>query len=125
MHSVRKTAHPKRVLIVEDDLDSCRMFEALLVEMGHSVSYAINGYVALDFARQIRPDVIFLDLGLPGLSGFDVSSRLKAEPGFRKTRIIAVTAYGSDEDRARSRAVGCEMHLMKPVPPSVIEEILG
>jgi CheY-like chemotaxis protein len=120
-----KTASPKRVLIVEDDLDAVRAFEALLVDMGHTVEYAINGYVALDIAKRFRPDFIFLDLGLPGLSGFDVCSRLKAEPGFEKTRIIAVTAYGQDEMRVRARAAGCEMHLLKPVPPQVIEQLLG
>lgn len=122
---VWKTASPKKVLIVEDDLDAVRAFEALLVDMGHTVEYAINGYVALDIAKRFRPDVVFLDLGLPGMSGFDVCSQLKSEPGFERTRIIAVTAYGHDDMRVRSRAAGCEMHLLKPVPPNVIEEILG
>ena len=122
---VRKTARPKRVLVVEDDLDSCRAFEALLSDMGHFVAYAINGYVAVDLARKLRPEVIFLDLALPGLSGFDVCSRLKSEPEFERTRIIAVTAQAHDEHRVRSRAAGCELHLVKPVPPSLIEEILG
>jgi two-component system, chemotaxis family, CheB/CheR fusion protein len=122
---VWKSASPKRVLIVEDDLDAVHAFEALLVDMGHTVEYAINGYVALDIAKKFRPDVVFLDLGLPGLSGFDVCSRLKSEPGFQRTRIIAITAYGQDDMRVRSRAAGCEMHLVKPVPPNVIEQILG
>jgi two-component system, chemotaxis family, CheB/CheR fusion protein len=120
-----KTANPKKVLIVEDDLDAVRAFEALLIDMGHVVEYAINGYVAIDVAKRFRPDVIFLDLGLPGLSGYDVCSRLKAQPGFESTRVIAVTAYGHDDARVRARAAGCERHLLKPVEPDLIAEILG
>ena len=115
----------KRVLIVEDDLDAVHAFEALLVEMGHTVECAINGYVALDVARRFHPDVVFLDLGLPGLSGYDVCSRLKSDPALARTRIIAVTAHGHDDAKVRAQAVGCEMHLLKPVPPGVIERILG
>ena len=120
-----KSVNPKKVLIVEDDIDAVRAFEALLISMGHVVEYAINGYVALDIAKRFRPDVIFLDLGLPGLNGYDVCSRLKSEPGFERTRIIAVTAYGHDDAKVRAKAAGCELHLLKPVAPSVIEEILG
>ena len=118
-------ANAKRVLIVEDDLDAVHAFEALLVEMGHIVECAINGYVALDIARRFHPDVVFLDLGLPGLSGYDVCTRLKSEPALARTRIIAVTAHGHDDAKVRAQAAGCEMHLLKPVPPSVIERILG
>jgi len=120
-----KAANAKRVLIVEDDLDAVHAFEALLVDMGHIVECAINGYVALDVARRFRPDVIFLDLALPGLSGYDVCSRLKSDSELAQTRVIAVTAHGHDDARVRALAVGCEMHLLKPVPPSVIERVLG
>lgn len=120
-----KNANAKKVLIVEDDLDAVHAFEALLVGMGHFVECAINGYVAIDVARRFRPDFIFLDLGLPGLSGYDVCSRLKSDPGLKRTRVIAVTAHGHDDARVRAQAVGCEMHLLKPVPPGIIEEILA
>lgn len=120
-----KTSNPRKVLIVEDDLDAARAFDVLLRQMGHIVQYAINGYAAIDLAKRFQPDFIFLDLGLPGLDGYEVCSRLKSEPGFERTRIIAVTAYGQDEARARSQAAGCEMHLVKPVPPILIEQILG
>lgn len=97
----------------------------LLRDMGHEVDYAINGYVAVDVARHFKPDVVFLDLGLPGLDGFDVCRRLKREPGLERTRFIAITGYAQEEFRERSKAAGCELHLIKPVPPKVLEELLG
>src|SRR5215831_3217070 len=70
-----KTQNPKRVLIVEDDLDSARSMYLLVQDMGHTAEYVINGYVAVDYVRRFRPDIILLDLGLPDLDGFEVCSR--------------------------------------------------
>jgi CheY-like chemotaxis protein len=66
-----------------------------------------------------------LDLGLPGLDGFEVCSRIKREPGLERARVIALTAFAREEHRARSKAVGCEMHLVKPISMRVLEELLG
>jgi len=121
----RKTEHPKRVLIVEDDLDAARGMFMLLQDMGHTANYAINGYVAFDVARSFRPDVILLDLGLPGPNGFDVCERIKADPELKHARVIVITGYASEEFRLRSQQAGCEMHLVKPVAASVIEHLLG
>lgn len=122
---VYKTTEPKRVLIVEDNLEAVRASALLITDMGHVVEYAINGYVAIDVARRFLPDFVLLDLGLPGMDGFDVCSRLKRDPNLKHTRFIAVTGYAQDEYRVRSKAVGCEMHLIKPVPPRILEELLG
>ena len=122
---VKKTANPKRVLIVEDDLDSVRSLSMLVADMGHKVEYAINGYVAVDIARRFRPDVVFLDLGLPGLDGFDVCSRIKSDPDFKDVRVIVITGYSQDEFRVRALAVGCDAHFVKPVEPALLEELLG
>lgn len=121
----KKTANPQRVLIIEDNLDSVHSMVALLREMGHVVDYAINGYAGVEAAMRFRPDVVLLDLGLPGLNGFDVCNRLKKVQGMEGTRFIAVTGYTQDEYRIRAKAAGCEMHLIKPVPPRVLEELLG
>jgi CheY-like chemotaxis protein len=122
---VYRTTRPKRVLIVEDNLEAVRSSALLIADMGHVVEYAINGYVAIDVARHFRPDFVLLDLGLPGLDGFDVCSRLKRDPNLRHTRFIAITGYAQDEYRVRSMAVGCELHLVKPVSPRLLEELLG
>lgn len=119
-----KTQNPKRVLIVEDDLDSARSMYLLVQDMGHTAEYVINGYVAVDYIRRFRPDVVLLDLGLPDLDGFEVCSRIKQDPETRHVRVIVITGYAQDYHRSRSKAVGCEMHLLKPVPARVIEQIL-
>lgn len=121
----KRTSDPKRVLIVEDNIDAARSLAYLVRDMGHFVEYAINGYVAIDIARRFMPDIVLLDLGLPGMDGFDVCKKIKAHAGLDKARIIAITGYAQDDYRLRSRAAGCEMHLIKPVPTSVIEQLLG
>jgi CheY-like chemotaxis protein len=107
----------RRILIVDDDLDGARSLTTLMRLAGHHAEYAINGYVAIDMARKLKPDVVFLDIGLPGMNGYDVCEYLKREPGFDKTLIVAVTAFTGDEFRDRSQAAGCHMHLVKPVDP--------
>jgi CheY-like chemotaxis protein len=122
---IRKAAVRRRVLVVEDNLDSMHSLVLLLREMGHEVEFAINGYAALDIAAKMRPELIFLDLGLPGLDGFYVCERIKADPALKDARIIAITGYSSNEHRIRSKASGCELHLVKPVSVEVFEKLLG
>lgn len=113
--------HPsQRVLIVEDNLENLHSLTRLLKSDGHQVEFAINGYVALVVAKKFAPDVVLLDLGLPGMNGFDVCSRLKAEPTLAHIRVIAVTAHGDEAARARSKAVGCESHIIKPYDPAFL-----
>ena len=121
----KRAAHPKRVLIVEDNLDSVHSLALLVQEMGHHVDYAINGYAALALAKRMRPHFVLLDLGLPGLDGFDVCRRIKGDPVLQSTRVIAITGYRQDEYRTRSKAAGCEIHLIKPVDPKLFEQILN
>jgi DNA-binding response OmpR family regulator len=106
---------PRRVLVVEDNLDAVHSLVVLLRQDGHQVDFAINGYAALDVARRFQPEVVLLDLGLPGLDGFDVCRRLKSVS--KDLRIVAVTAYASDEHRAKARAAGCDLHVVKPYDP--------
>ncbi len=121
---VRITAIPRRILVVEDNLDSMQSLVFLLRDMGHEVESAINGYVALQIAERIEPDFVLLDLGLPGLDGFYVCRRIKIIPSLKDTRVIAITGYASDEYRARSKAAGCELHLVKPVSLQTLVTVL-
>ena len=107
----------RRVLVVEDNLDNARTTVQLLQSEGHTVDFAINGYVAITLAHEFLPDVVILDIGLPGLNGYEVCAALKRDPQFKNTRFIAVTGYNRDEDRTRSREVGCDIHLAKPADP--------
>jgi CheY-like chemotaxis protein len=122
---VKRTDSPKRVLVVEDNLDSEHTLAYLLSDMGHTVEYAINGYVALDVARRFRPDFVLLDLGLPGIDGFEVCRQIKRDPDLQDCRVVALTAFSQDEYRQRARAVGCELYLVKPVDTKVLEDLLG
>lgn len=121
----RKAATSKRVLIVEDNLDAVRTSSMLLAEMGHQVEYAINGYVALSIAERFKPDVILLDLGLPGLDGIEVCSRIKKDPELMHARVFVITGYAQKEFVVRAKQAGCELYLMKPVSTGVLEELLS
>lgn len=115
---------PRKVLVVEDNIDAVRTLAALIGEMGHSVSYAINGYAALEIGRKMKPDFVLLDLGLPAMNGLDLCQRMRQESAFVASRIIALTAYGDEFHRRRSKEAGCELHLVKPVPAQAIFDVL-
>lgn len=121
---VRFTSNPRRVLIVEDNLDSVRALAELVKDIGHTVEYAVDGFAALVIAQRFKPDFVLLDLGLPGMDGYEVCSRLRHEPGLGRLRIFAITAYAHEEHRTRARAAGCELHLVKPVSPQTIFDVL-
>jgi CheY-like chemotaxis protein len=106
-------------------VDGVQTMMTLLRAMGHRVVFALNGQDALSLAQRMRPDFILLDLGLPGMNGFEVCERIKADPTLGATRVIAVTAYGDEEYRNRSKAAGCELHLVKPVSSRELEDLLG
>lgn len=118
------TSHPRQVLIVEDNLDSIRSLANLVQDMGHIVSYAINGYAALTLGKKQKPDFVLLDIGLPGMDGLELCRQMRADPDFSKTRIFALTAYGDEIHRQQSREAGCELHLLKPVAPQTIFDLL-
>jgi CheY-like chemotaxis protein len=125
LYPVKKAPIPRRILVVEDNLDAVHSLVSLLRDMGHQVDYAINGYVAIELARRMHPEFVFLDLGLPGVSGFDVCRWVKTDPALQAARVIAITAYAQEEFRTRSKAAGCELHLIKPVTAEVFEQILA
>ena len=114
----------RKVLIVEDNADQAATLKSLLSLQGHRLEIAASGPAAIELARRQRPDVVLLDLGLPGCDGCEVARRLRSEHG-EAMRIIAVSAYAADSDRARSLEAGCELHLVKPADPSFIESLLG
>jgi len=104
-----------RILVIEDKLDSLHTLCYLFRDMGHAVDYAINGYVALDAVRRYRPDHVVLDLGLPGMTGFEVCAQIKKDPELARTHVVAHTAYDREDFRSRAVAVGFDDYLVKPV----------
>jgi CheY-like chemotaxis protein len=116
---------PRRVLVVDDNVDSANSIAMLLRERGHEVEVAHDGLKALELARRVRPEFVFLDLGLPGLDGFEVARALRREPGLQGARIIAVTGYAQESDRRRALEAGIDQHLVKPADPAFLESLLG
>jgi CheY-like chemotaxis protein len=114
---------PRRILIVEDNDDARQMLRHLLELLGHEVHEAEDGVRGLEQALVLRPDAAVIDLGLPGLDGYQVAQRIRAA-GRRDVVLIAVTGYGQREDRLRSSAAGFDAHLTKPVDPTALDALL-
>ena len=118
-------ATPRRILVVEDNLDNVHSLVFLLRDQGHAVEYAINGYAALDAARKFKPDIVLLDLGLPGMDGFELCRRIKRDASLSGTRVFAVTAYNDEISRGRSIDAGCEAHFVKPLNLQALADLLS
>jgi signal transduction histidine kinase len=116
----------KRVLVIEDNPDIRESLGLLLNLWGHGVDYAESGPDGLERADAIRPDVALIDIGLPGLSGYEVARHIRRLDGAwaREVRLIALTGYGRDTDREEAAASGFDSHLVKPVDPDVLEALL-
>jgi CheY-like chemotaxis protein len=110
---------------VDDNRDATETLELLLQLWGHEVQSALNGPEALARAAEFRPEIILLDIGLPGMSGYEVARQLRQLPGFRDVFIVAVTGYGQDSDRIHSQEAGFGHHLVKPVQPEVLQELIA
>jgi signal transduction histidine kinase/ActR/RegA family two-component response regulator len=117
--------HPCRVLLVDDNVDGTSVLARLLRQSGHQVDVALDGATALQTARDHRPDVVLLDIGLPGMDGYEVAKRLRAQEGLGEVALVALTGYGQEEDRLRAAEAGFDHHLVKPVDLEVVQEILA
>jgi hypothetical protein len=115
----------RRVLVVEDDLDSVHSMAMLIKMMGHDVQFAINGFAALDIARAYRPDIIILDIGLPDFHGDQIARQLRYEPGLESTRIVAISGLPEAHLEERALRAGCEEFYRKPIDPEVLEKLLA
>lgn len=113
-----------RVLVVEDNRDSAESLKRLLEMCGYAVTVAETAVDGLDMAKRLRPDVVLCDIGLPDSDGFSLAEALRKHPSTSAARLIAVTAYGKDEDKERSKSVGFALHLVKPVSPGTILQVL-
>jgi two-component system CheB/CheR fusion protein len=118
-------ARPLRVLIVEDIEAVAEMLAMLLKLWGHDVRAAYDGPTALVAARTYQPDVIFLDIGLPGMNGYEVARELRQQAHGKKPLIAALTGYGQQEDRRLSREAGFDHHMVKPIDPNALEAFLA
>jgi signal transduction histidine kinase len=118
-----RAAH--RILVVDDKKDAADSLAVLLRLTGHEVHTAYDGPTALEEARAFRPELMILDIGLPGLDGYEVARRVRQTPGLERVRLAALTGYGRPEDVARGRAAGFDHHLVKPADPQALRGLLG
>ena len=116
---------PKRVLVVDDNEDGARLLARLLRASGHHAELAHDGPTALDAAIATPPDVVFLDIGLPGMDGFEVARRLRRLDGPNRALLVALTGYGREDDMRRSREAGFDLHMVKPVDPQALNDLLA
>ena len=114
----------RRILVVDDNVDAADGLTEILRNLGHDVSAARDGFTALEQARHLRPEIVFLDLAMPGIDGREVARRLRAEAGLSSARIVAVTGFGRESDRRLSVEAGFDDYLVKPLELARLESIL-
>jgi len=114
----------RSILIVEDNADAREAMRMLLELDGHVVMAAAEGVEALELARAKDPDIALVDIGLPGIDGYEVARRIRTG-GDKRPLLIALTGYGQPEDRRRSEEAGFDAHLVKPVDPARLAAVLA
>jgi CheY-like chemotaxis protein len=114
-----------RLLVADDNQDAANSLAMLLRMQGHEVRVAYSGVAALEITRSYIPDVVFLDIGMPGMDGYEVARRLRQLPGLESVVLAALTGWGQQEDRRRSAEAGFHHHLVKPVEPRTLAKLLA
>src|SRR6185503_17478217 len=113
-----------RLLVVEDNLEAADAFSMLLHELGQDVQVVHDGLAALEAARTRPPEIALIDIGLPGMDGYEVARRIRRCRGVEKAILVALTGYGGEENRRRALAAGFDHHLVKPVDLDVLKDLL-
>jgi CheY-like chemotaxis protein len=113
-----------RILVVDDNRDSAETLARLLESHGNTTETAFDGLEALEVGTEFCPDVVLLDIGLPKLNGYDTARRIREQPWGRDVALVALTGWGKDEDRTRSKQAGFDSHMVKPVEFEKLTEIL-
>lgn len=119
-------AHPSqhRILVVDDNVDSAMTLALMLETMGHESVVAHDGLSALESTESFRPNLILLDVGLPGMNGFEVAQHIRATPHLKNIVIAGLTGYGEEEDRKRSEEAGFNYHFVKPINPEALDQLI-
>jgi CheY-like chemotaxis protein len=123
--SGREVARPLAILVVEDNEDAAEGLAMVLRLWGHDVRVAYDAAAALEIVERYAPDVVLSDLGLPGMSGYDLAQRLRQRPGFGGAVLVALSGYGREEDKRRALDAGFDHHLVKPPDLEALARLLG
>jgi CheY-like chemotaxis protein len=118
------TSPPRRVLVADDNLDAAESLQMWLQMSGHEVEIAQDGPATLAAAESFRPDVVLLDLGMPGMTGLEVARRIREAEWGRGMILMALTGWGQEEDRQRTAEAGFDHHLTKPIDPDRIDALI-
>jgi PAS domain S-box-containing protein len=121
---VQASGSSRRILVVDDNEDAALSLAMLLEHHGHEVTVAHDGLEAIAKARTVQPDLIFLDLGMPRMDGIEAAKHLRALPDGERLLLVALTGWGQDKDLERTRSAGFDRHLLKPVDPAALSQIL-
>jgi CheY-like chemotaxis protein len=121
----RGNAPSRRVLVVDDSISTAETMAALLRMKGHDLRVANDGPKAVEIAAGFQPEVVLLDIGMPGMNGYQVARKLRRMPGMEQSLLIALSGYGQEEDLRCSHEAGFDHHLVKPAPLGVVEELVG
>ena len=124
MNPTHKSIASRRILVVDDNVDAADTIRMLLELDGHEVCCAHDGQQAIAAAADFHPDVALLDIGLPGMNGFELARRLRADPSMRHALLVALTGYGELDEREPLMA-GFDHHLAKPVEPAALTAAIG
>jgi CheY-like chemotaxis protein len=116
---------PRRVLIVDDNEDAANSLAMILKLSGHETASVYTAADALERVTAFKPDVVLLDIGLPGMDGYEVAQKIRELPGLRDIRLVAVTGYGRSDDRVRARDAGFDDHLTKPVEFAILDRTIA
>ena len=114
-----------RVLVVDDNRDVADSTASVMRMNGCDVHVAYDGKAAIESVQRLKPDAVLLDIGLPTFDGYLVAEHIRAQPGNGRTMIVAVSGYGQEQDRARSKSVGFDYHVVKPIDPTVLANLIG
>jgi two-component system, sensor histidine kinase len=121
---MKRPGRPRRILVIEDNDDAREMLRVALTLEGHTVYEAADGHAGVVVARDTGPDTALIDVGLPGLDGYEVARRIRASANGNAMRLIAITGYGQVEDCQRALEAGFDAHLTKPVTPEQLAAAL-
>ncbi|MGD9545080.1 MAG: response regulator [Methylocystis sp.] len=119
------TQSARRVLVVDDDKDVADSLAMLVGLLGCEVRTAYSGAAAVSLVSEFQPTIVFLDLGMPDMNGYETARRIRAAPDGRQAELVALSGWGQDEDRERTRAAGFDRHLVKPADIDALQEILA
>jgi CheY-like chemotaxis protein len=114
----------RRVLLVDDNRHVARSLARLAHSLGHEVQIALSGSEALEAAQRFNPEIVLMDIGLPGQTGYDVAREMRSKPWAQNVTLVALTGLGTEGDRRRAIEAGFDLHLTKPVEPDVLEAVL-